>query len=282
MDAPEGFKWHENAGARILLPLQARISQPFPELCAEIKGDRFWIMVTVTSHEGFREAFERMIRIPLNGDDRVTIRRLLEGEPACAYRGIELVQEIDVCASPAPPSVGWRRLLYLDDALGVVALFDVRGEGSFANLEPVWRPVVESFSWDPDSARVLRFDGDEKALREQYRRRPKKRVKAPPGPQLPPGLRYLQPAMDELSSVPSEDLSTDPSSFFELVEKAIRNRISGLTFEDAEELVEADREELDAWMEKQEKGVPAAHFIGVLLSPFIVYELMEGELSEEE
>jgi hypothetical protein len=90
-------------------------------------------------------------------------------------------------------------------------------------------------------------------------------------------LRYLQPVVDELSSVSPEDLGVNAASFLPYLEDAVRQRIAGLSLEDAEELIEADHHALVEWANRTETTTLAVRLILGWLSPFLVAQLLEPD-----
>ena len=148
-------------------------------------------------------------------------------------------------------------------------------------FEPLWQKVMDSFSWDPGQAVVLKFDGDERAFREPYAKKKKKPRKAAKSTiLLPPHLAYLQPVLDAFLSVPREELgeSTDTT----LLEEALRQRLEGLDLAEAEDRVQADKEALQEWLSGPGKKAPAGHIIVAWLNPFIAAEILEGGLHDSD
>jgi hypothetical protein len=263
------FYWHESAGARILIPSQLSIEQPFPELCAKTKKYLKSIFVTITSSERKRESAEGIIRQRLLGNSVITCELVREGNIHKPYRGIERIvqqhhKEI-FC-----PGYYWRRIYYLDDAAGIIADIDAGGDGLFSDSEPMWQTVMDSFSWDPDQAVVLKMDGDEIAFRIKHeKKRKKRRVKPGSIPQLPQQIKYLQPFMDELMTYFSEEINEDIDTT--LVAQLLEQRIQGMSNEDARKQIDEDYRIISEWTADDKGGRSAAGFISGFLMSFQIY-----------
>ncbi len=78
-------------------------------------------------------------------------------------------------------------------------------------------------------------------------------------PGLPIRLRYLQPVLDQLRSVPNGELNEDTDTSF--LESVIRKRVEGLQRAQAKRILKADIEALGEWLAKEAVDQPGAHFI---------------------
>ncbi len=262
----QNFYWHESAGARILLPSQLSVEWPFPDLCTKPKKDLLSIFVTITSNENQRMAFEGLIRGPHPSSNALMIIDILrqrESDPS--LRGLELISETRIVETGFT-SYSWLRVLYLDESSGAIACFDVRGTGLFRDAEPMWQKVMDSFSWNGDKAEVLKFDGDEAVHQARYSKKKRKRTKTASSPRLPSPLSYLQPVMDELMSLPPEEVNEDLdiSLLFQLLEQ----RIKGLSLAKAESRLTTDRKKLKAWMEKDRDHRCVVEFVLPIMQEF--------------
>ena len=103
--------------------------------------------------------------------------------------------------------------------------------------------------------------------RKRARKRQDETGTVTPTVQLPFELSYLQAAFDELHAWPAEEPVEDDDLFYSLLEDALRNRVKGLQLADAEETIEADRQELESWLELQDSEIPAAKILVGLLHP---------------
>jgi hypothetical protein len=265
------FYWHESAGARILVPSQFVIRQPFPELSARSKKNALDnIIVLITSQEGERLSAERIIRQRLISDDDFRCEVLHEGTVNDPFPGIERVVQLHNLMDPSVNSYYWRRLHYLDETLNIIADIDVGGFGLFRDFEQIWQTVMDSFSWDRDKAVVLNTDEEFYAFRKRYAPKRKKReVETGSIPQLPLEIGYLQPLMDELMTYNSEDLNEDVDT--PLLDNLVEERIKGLSIEDAQEQLGKDARILKQWLHRAGEGGSQAAFIHGYLESYILY-----------
>ncbi len=273
LSTDQEFFWHEEAGARILLPSQLVIQSPFPELYAAVKNGPTAIIVTITSHQATREAAESTIRGPHHGMEPLVVDVLREGAVASPHPGIEVVSENRIIGQPLV-TYGWLRVSYLDDPSSTVAVFRVQGDSPFADVESLWQKVMDSFSWDRESAVVLKTGDDINAHSARYAKK-KKRRKTPPGPPLPSRVRYLQPFMDDLFSLPSEEVNEDLDT--SLLDQLLEQRVKGLSLAKAEARLTADHKALKAWMEENVDHRFAANFVLAIMQAF---EFALGERDE--
>ena len=159
--------------ARIVLPSRLLVRQPFPELFAARKVGT-WIEVAITSSGVQRWAKERQIDVAAHSEHKALVERLSaevlrSGAVTMPFRGTECLAESHNHHGPVDRyGFVWDRVLYLDDARGVVATFRICGEGRFRDSEAVWQRVMDSFSWDRQRAAVLKYDGDHVAFRKRF------------------------------------------------------------------------------------------------------------------
>ena len=74
--------------------------------------------------------------------------------------------------------------------------------------------------------------------------RPRKPAAVPP---LPARLQYLKPALEELLSLPPEEVNEDMDT--SRLESVLGQRLEGMTLEEAEECLEGDNAALEEWLE---------------------------------
>lgn len=268
----QDFYRHKEAGAQILLPSQMVVQSPFPELYARVKKGLSSIIVTITSDQSIRESAEGMIQRPPPSNDQLVIDIVHQGEIVAPNRGIELSWDARVVETGFT-TYGWLRISYLDELSDTVAVFRVQGDGPFADLEPLWRKVMDSFSWDREKGVVLTTGDDINAHSARYAK--KTHRKAATGPPLPSRMSYLQPFMDELFSLPPEDVNEDldTSHLYQLLEK----RVKGLSLAKAETRLTADRKAIRAWMEKDPDHRLVVNFVLAIIQAF---EFALGERDE--
>jgi hypothetical protein len=150
----------------------------------------------------------------------------------------------------------------------------VQGEGLFRDVELLWQRVMDSFSWDRGNAVVLRTGDDINPHRARYAKK-KKRRKPPAGPPLPSRASYLQPFMDELFSLPPEEVNEDLDT--SLLYQLLEQRVKGLSLAKAEVRLTADRKALKAWMEEDVDHRFVVNFVLAIMQAF---EFALGERDE--
>ena len=173
-------------------------------------------------------------------------------------------------------SYALQRVVYLNEPTGVFANMHVVGMGLFRAEESLWQNIFDSFTWDPATGVALKFDGDERVFRARYTKKPRRARKASL-PKLSAQLRYLQSVMDELLSLPPEEVNEDWDS--SPLEKALRKRVKGLSLEKAESQLDADSQVLKQWMSEDPHARLAGEFVAAFMHAF---QFALGESEEEQ
>jgi hypothetical protein len=261
------FSWHESAGARILIPSQFSVVQPFPELYAKTRKDFSSLIVTITSSRLHLEMVERLLHSPPKSIPPWEVQIIRDISISGPYKGQELVAELRMTENPSVTST-WRRVMHLDEATGVFADINVVSEGTIGEWEPIWQTVLDSFSWDSSMGVFLRMDGDERAFRARHKQKPKRSQKASL-PKLPTALRYLQKVMDELMSLPPEEVNEDWDS--SPLVNALEKRVKNLSSAQAESQLDEDVHLLEEWINEDADSRSAGVFVSAFISSFQFY-----------
>jgi hypothetical protein len=268
---PDGFFWHESAGARILLPNELSVVQPFPQLYAKAAKRIDSIIVTITNYEGERSITERLIQYPPRVDPSVMDLKIVRNGPiASPFIGKELFWEIVVIEHPTPTHA-FLQLLELDTAKGVFAVIRGQGERLFEAMESSWEKVINSFTWNSATGVFLKFDGDEFIHRKRHQKKPT-RKKAASSPKLPARLRYLQPIVDELLALPPEEIHEDVD--LPDVGRLFQRRTHGLPHKKASEKLSRDRDALKAWIEEDVANRANAEFLRGMLEYAVLHNIL--------
>jgi hypothetical protein len=264
------LSWHENWGARILLPSKIKIKSPFPELYATMKKDAMTFLAMITADDISRQAAEEIISEPLFNNYRYSFEAINSGTINSPFKGQEIIvqqyDKIDCCYW----CYHWERILYLDDSTDTIAFFRANVDGLFSDSQEMLQTIMDSFSWDREHGVALKMDGDEIAFRARYApKRKKKKVKPGSVPQLPPQIGYLQPFLEELATYPPEEINEDLDTA--LLENLIETRTKGLSAEDAKSRLMEDEEILGEWIDEDKIGRSNAAFIQGAISGQILY-----------
>jgi hypothetical protein len=272
----QDFYWHESAGARILLPSQFSIKQPFPELYATLRKNVMNILVLITSYDKYRRSAENIIKQSLVSNNVIAYELINTGSIYSPYKGIEcIVQEYHKVLTNY--SYDWNRIYYLDDAAEIIADIQISGDGLFSESEHMCQTVMDSFSWNPDQGVALKFDGDEIAFRTRYaKKRKRRRVKPDLLPQLPLQISYLQPFMDELMTYAPEEINEDLDAT--LLDELIKQRTAGMSLEEARNKIGEDSDILSKWIDEDAVNRSAAEYI---IGTFFGFSIYPTEKNEE-
>ncbi len=261
------FYWHESAGARILVPPQFSVVQPFPELYAKTRKDISAFIITITSSRRHLDMVERLFCYPPKSIPPWKVQIIRDNSLSGPYKGRELVVELLMTVTSSVTST-LRRVLHLDEATGVFVDMNFMFEGTVSEWEPIWQTMLESFSWDSTTGEYLRMDGDERAFRARHKRKPK-RSQAASLPKLPTALRYLQKVIDELMSLPAEEVNEDWDST-PLV-NALEERVKKLSPTQAESQLDEDGRLLEEWINEDANSRTAGVFVTAFISSFQFY-----------
>src|SRR4051794_997832 len=267
----DGFYWHESAGARILLPIELAVAQPFAELYAKAKKRLDSIILTITTCATQRAIVERSFQQPPKSTPSVIdVNIVRNGSISSPFPGKELIWEVVVIEHPNP-SHAILQLLELDEAKGVFAVVRGHGDGTFDTMQSTWKKVIDSFSWNPADGIFLRFDGDEFIHRKRHQKKPT-RKKAASSPTLPAPLRYLQPIVDELLALPPEEIHEDVD--LPDVGRLFQRRTHGLSRKKATEKLSRDRDALKAWIEDDIPNRANAEFLRGMLEYAVLHDIV--------
>jgi hypothetical protein len=261
MSKAENLIWHKSAGSQILLPAEFHIKSPFPELHAGKKRGVAGIIVTITSDRNARERAELVFQQPPRSVLDLEVEILHARSIATPHQGKDLIWQVRNLVNQVS-TYGWKRVFYLDGSLGIIADIMAQGEGLFHHAESLWNKVMDSFTWNPDEAVVLEFDGDEVVHRERYHKK-RKRAKTSSASgsvsKLPSRVRHIQPVLDELLSLPPEDVNEDLDT--SLLHTLLLQRVEGLSLQKAEKRLAGDQKALQAWMDDVPDARVACEFV---------------------
>src|SRR5690606_25078136 len=140
---------------------------------------------------------------PRSTPPEIIIEILRLGPISNQFKGMEIAWQVQVAGSCGTCYV-LHRVLGLDESNGVFARVVIQGAGLFRDAEASWRHVLDSFSWNPAEAVVLKFDGDEAVHRARYKKivKPVRESARSPNSRLARQVNYLQPVIDELLALP--------------------------------------------------------------------------------
>jgi hypothetical protein len=258
------FYWHESAGARILIPPQFSVVQPFPELYAKARKDFSSFIVTITSSRLHLNMVERLLRSPPKSIPPWEVQIIRDISISYPFKGQELVVEMRMTEHLSVTST-LRRVMHLDEATGVFADINVGSKGTVDEWEPIWQTVLDSFSWDSLMGIFLRMDGDEIAFRVRHKKKSKRSRKASL-PKLPTALQYLQKVIDELMSLPPEEVNEDWDS--SPLVKALEKRVKSLPLADAETRLDEDVQLVHEWINEDADSRVAGEFMAAFMAGF--------------
>ena len=81
---------------------------------------------------------------------------------------------------------------------------------------------------------------------------------------IPNQLAYLGPTFDELANFDPEDLGDDNPEALDVVESAVRQRVKGMSAEEAERAIKGDAELLQQWTSTRDTPDTADYVYGAL------------------
>jgi hypothetical protein len=188
------------------------------------------------------------------------------------YPGKELIWDV-VPIGNGSSSHALHCVLELNKRIGVFAIVDVQGSGPYHFMEETWKTLINSFLWDPDRGAFLKFDGDEAEHRDRHKKTTT-RTMASAQPRLPTSLKYLMPVVQELLSLPPEEIHEDVA--LPDVGRILRLRTQGRSHIEANALLKKDYNALEKWMNEDYDRRNAVEFLLGILESSVAMDINES------